>query len=229
MDNGSKSILKGVAFLASLAIFGVALRYSGLHARLDAEWMEHIILRAGAWDWLAFLAIAGLLTGVGVPRQIVSFAGGYVFGAGAGTILALAGTGLGCALSFTYARLLGRDMVQRRFGRRLRRLASALTTEPFVTTMVIRFIPVGNNLAMNLLAGVLPMPATPFLLGSLVGYAPQTLIFAILGSGVRVDPFWRTLTSLALFGLSSLLGLWLHRRHKAARAMAEEEEAPAGE
>ena len=55
-----------------------------------------------------------MVTALAVPRHIVSFLGGYAFGLGLGTALALAATELGCVLSFFYARLIGRPLVAKR-------------------------------------------------------------------------------------------------------------------
>ena len=81
-------------------------------------------------------------------------------------------------------------------------------------TFIIRSLPVGNNLMTNILAGVSRIPALPFFAGSCLGYIAQNFIFALLGSGVRVEPFWRTAISAGLFVVASLLGLWLYRRYK---------------
>ncbi len=52
----------------------------------------------------------------------------------------------------------------------------------------------------------------PFLLASAIGYVPQTVVFALLGGGVRVDRGEQLLLAAALFVLASVLGLWLMRR-----------------
>jgi uncharacterized membrane protein YdjX (TVP38/TMEM64 family) len=97
-----------------------------------------------------------------------------------------------------------------------------LHTHPFSTTMLIRFLPVGHNLATNLLAGVSSVPPLPFLLGSFVGYLPQTVVFALIGSGVETDPALRLIVGAALFLASAAFGGWLYRRHRRLRALARE-------
>jgi uncharacterized membrane protein YdjX (TVP38/TMEM64 family) len=77
---------------------------------------------------------------------------------------------------------------------------------------LIRLLPVGSNVLTNLVAGVSSVPLLPFLAGSLVGYLPQTVIFVLLGSGIHVQPVWRTVVSVALFVVSGLLGVVLYRR-----------------
>jgi uncharacterized membrane protein YdjX (TVP38/TMEM64 family) len=90
-------------------------------------------------------------------------------------------------------------------------------------TLVIRCLPVGNNLLTNLAAGVSNIPAATFIGGSFIGYIPQTLIFALLGSGVRVDPVWRTTISGLLFAVSTLLGWMLYRRYRVEKTLDDPE------
>ena len=49
-------------------------------------------------------------------------------------------------------------------------------------------------------------------LATLLGSLPQTVVFVLVGSGMRLDGPWRTITAAVLFGLSALVGLWLMRR-----------------
>jgi len=86
--------------------------------------------------------------------------------------------------------------------------------------MVIRFMPVGSNLLTNLLAGLSSAPMWPFVTGSTIGFVPQTAIFALLGSGFKVDPTWRIAASIVLFLLSTWLGVALYRRHQKAADLA---------
>jgi uncharacterized membrane protein YdjX (TVP38/TMEM64 family) len=156
----------------------------------------------------------------------VAFLGGYAFGTVLGTALGLAAQLLGCAAAYGWARLLGRDWAERRlrgrFGHRLRPLRDALTANPFEATLALRLLPVGNNLALNLLAGMAGLKALPFLAGSAIGYLPQTVIFALLGKGIRVEGVWQLALAGALLAVSVGIGLWLLRRHKAARALEDE-------
>ena len=74
---------------------------------VDIEWDAEVRGQGALGEGL-FVAVAALLVAVGLPRQMVSFLGGYAFGFLAGTVLALAATASGCVLAFGYARLLGR-------------------------------------------------------------------------------------------------------------------------
>jgi uncharacterized membrane protein YdjX (TVP38/TMEM64 family) len=173
---------------------------------------------------LLFIAVGGIVTALAVPRHIVSFLGGYAFGLALGTALALCATELGCVLAFFYARLVARPLVAKRLGARVRRIDDFLAANPFSMTLLIRLLPVGNNFATCLAAGVSRVPAQPFLLGSLVGYLPQTFVFALAGSGVEMGGSLRFAYAAAFFLASGAIGIWLYRRYRHGKSLGEEVE-----
>ena len=209
---------KGLILMASLLAIGWGVKASGLAGHLDSQWIDSEIRGNGAAGWLYYVGFAAVAMAVGLPRQAACFLGGYAFGLGEGIALAEIASGLGCLISFSYARLLGRDLVRHRFGERLARLDAFLQGHPLSMAMLIRLLPVGNNLITNLLAGVSSVPLLPFLAGSLAGYLPQTAIFVLLGSGIHVQPVWRTAASVALFVASALLGVVLYRRMRQGKS-----------
>jgi uncharacterized membrane protein YdjX (TVP38/TMEM64 family) len=188
-------------------------------------WVERFGLQQTLWGESAFVVVGAAAAAIGIPRQAVAFLGGYAFGPLTGGLLGLAAQVLGCAASFFWARLVGRGWAERRmagrFGRRLRPLRDLLAGSPFGATLALRLLPVGNNLALNLLAGVAGIRALAFLSASALGYLPQTAIFALAGAGVAVDREGQLLLAGALFLGSAAIGYWLLRRHRAGQAMAE--------
>lgn len=210
----ARRLIKGGSVFAVLACALLLLRAVEPDAEAYSRFVDEHIRARGAAGAGLYVLLTGALTCMAAPRQLLSFAGGYAFGAFFGTVWATAGTLLGCVLSFSYARYLGQDFVQRRFGLRIRKLERFLLRAPLSMTFIIRSLPVGNNLLTNVLAGVSRIPALPFFCGSGLGYLPQNFVFSLLGSGVRVDPFWRTAVSAGLFLASSLAGLWLYRKYR---------------
>ncbi len=219
MSNPAKMIAKGLALILSLALVIYALRLSGAAEAFNKGWVDTYLRDRGLYGGLVFVLCAALFTSVGVPRQLVGFLSGYAFGFLLGTPLALAGTLTSCVATFYYSRFFGRNFVNRRFGKRVAKLNAILSDNTFSAALIIRLLPVGNNLITNLLAGVSNASASGFFLGSLLGYIPQTLVFSLLGSGVHVAPVWRTILSALLFLLASLLGWTLYRRRREARAV----------
>lgn len=206
--------IKGASVFAVLAGAILLLRAVDPTAEAYSRFVDDNIRAHGVTGIALYVALVCALSCMAVPRQLLSFAGGYAFGALFGTVWATLGSLLGCVLSFTYARFLGQGFVQRHMGKRIAKLEAFLGRAPFSMTFIVRCLPVGNNLLTNILAGVSRLPALPFFGGSLLGYIPQNFIFALLGSGVRVDPFWRTIVSAGLFILASAVGLFLYQKYK---------------
>lgn len=205
-------LLKGILLMASLAVLGWGLKASGLGDALSPEWVDAQVRGHGMAGELSFVAAGAIAIAVGLPRQAVCFLAGYAFGFGPGFVLASVASLLGCISCFTYARLLGRELVLHKFPARVRRIDEFLRANPLTMTVLIRFLPIGSNLLVNLLAGVSSVRPSLFFLGTLVGYAPQTVVFVLLGSGIHVEPTLRITLSVALFVLSAALGVFLYRR-----------------
>ena len=146
-----------------------------------------------------------------------------------GQALAVLATLVGCMLSFYYARFLGRDLIAGRFPGKVKRVDDFLSENPFSMTLLIRFLPFGSNLITNLAAGVSTVPGLPYFAASAVGYLPQTLIFALIGTGMKVDPMANIGLAAGLFVLSGILGVYLYRRHRHGKVLDEELEAEIGE
>ena len=221
-------ILRGLAIMATLAGALYLWEAQDLGNVLTNDWIDTHIKGQGIAGELLFLGLAALATGVGLPRQVVSGLAGYAFGLTLGSGLALLGTVLGCVGSFYYARLLARAPLQKKFSGRVRRLDDFLHDHPFSMTLLVRMLPVGSNVATNLAAGVSSIRALPFFGGSALGYAPQTIIFALLGSGVAVDPALRITLSLVLFVASGLMGVYLYRRFRHGKSLDKTIDAELG-
>lgn len=199
-------IAKAALLLAGLATAGLALRWLGT---------GFLSARPTFGSAAIFLAGGATLVAVGLPRQVLAFAAGYAFGAWRGGILALAAQMLGCAADFWWARLIARDWATRHLRGRLARIDRMLAARPFSATLTLRLLPVGNNLLLNLLAGISGLSAWPFLAASLIGYLPQTAIFALTGSGTHVDRTLQLGLAAALFFMSALLGYGLLKNRTA--------------
>jgi uncharacterized membrane protein YdjX (TVP38/TMEM64 family) len=112
--------------------------------------------------------------------------------------------------------------VAARFGARVQRIDDFLAANPFSMTLLIRLLPVGNNFATSLAAGVSRVPARPFLLGSFLGYVPQTLVFALAGSGIEAGAGVRVWLAVLLFFVSAATGIWLYHKYRHGKTLGEE-------
>jgi len=219
-----RAYLPGLLVLAALLAVGVVVEPGAWSGVPSADWIDREVRGRGLTGELLFVAAGALITALPVPRNVVSFLGGYAFGTMHGMLLALLAEGLGCALAFCCARTFTRGLVRKRMGERVRRIENFLAANPFSMTLLVRLVPVGNNFLTNVAAGVSRVRALPFLLGSLLGYVPKTFVFALAGSGIEAGAGERIALAAAVLVVSGALGVWLYRRYRHGRTLGDDVE-----
>lgn len=207
-------LLRGLLLIASLVVLGYVIDVTHVGGLLDKAWIDSQVRGHGLAGEALFVAAGALFTAIGLPRQVVSFLAGYAFGLLLGSLIGLLAALAGCMAGFYYARLIGRELVAARFPHRVRRLDDFIHEHPFTMTLLIRLLPVGSNLVTNLAAGVSSVRGASFLAGSALGYVPQTVIFALVGSGITLQPVFRIGLGAALFIVSGALGVYLYHRYR---------------
>ena len=208
------SILRASVLFFSLVMVGYVLNSTDLGAVFDEAWIDVYVRGQSLDGYIIFVSLGLVFTALGFPRQIISFLAGYAFGFLQGVGLALIATLLGCVAAFYFARFIGRDFFVNRFSDKVRSIDIFLNQNPLAMTLLIRFLPLGSNLASNLAAGISGVRPSPFFLGSLIGYLPQTIVFSLIGSGISMDPVFRISLGGFLFVLSGILGVYLFRRYR---------------
>jgi len=214
-----RNIVKGLALILSLTLLGYLFKLTDLGHSLNEEWINTHVRRHGAQGVALFLVMGALFTALGLPRQIIAFLAGYAFGVLSGTLIGALAALLGSVLAFGYARLFGKGLLRKKLGERARRFDAFVGRHPFVVALMIRLLPLGNNALTNLAAGVSSVRPLAFFSGTFLGYLPQTLVFALVGSGVHVAPTLKLGSAIALFIASGALGAYLYRRHRQALGM----------
>ncbi|MGA7979059.1 MAG: VTT domain-containing protein [Chromatiaceae bacterium] len=229
------AVVRSAFFVSSLVVLGALISEYAFQQGPETikQWADAEIRGTGATGILLFLTVGAAFTGIGLPRQVFAVAAGYVYGIAAGTALALSAEMLGVLMGFLYARFFARDLVIRRYPARIRKIDDCLRAYPFSMTLAVRLFPVGNNLVVNLLAGVSNMRLMPFMAASAVGHFPQTLVFAMMGGGFAESDLVQGTLALVLFGISAGLGAHLYGRYRRGRAFFDDSEgcgaAPAAE
>ena len=221
-------LIRGLVLIATLVAVGFVLKTTQLGTALDKAWVDSLIRGEGISGELLFVAAGALFTAFGLPRQLISFLGGYAFGFVAGSGLAVVATIGGCVTAFFYARLMGRDLIQSRFSGRVERIDNFLRDNPFNMALLIHLLTAGSNLLISLTAGVSSVRAAPFFLGSALGFVPQTMVFALAGSGIELDPTFRIGLSVILFVVSGVLGVHVYRKYRRGRSLDDALEAQLG-
>jgi len=221
----ARVIVKGLALILSLALLGYLFRAGDLGSSVNQAWIDARVRGHGINGALLFLLMGGVFTAIGLPRQIIAFLGGYAMSVGLGTVLGALASLLGCMLSFGYARLFGRELVRARLSERAMRFDRFIHDHPFAMTVLVRLLPAGNNLLTNLAAGISSIRPASFFFGTLLGYLPQTLVFALVGSGAQVAPMLKIALAMGLFLISGVLGAWLYHRFRHGLSLDDQVDA----
>lgn len=220
--------LKGLLLITSLVGIACLVEITPIRGLVDKTWVNHEVLGKGVNGEFLFVGAGAAAIALGAPRQAISFLAGYAFDVALGTALGVVATMGGCLLTFFYARWFGRALVTPRLRVRVHRIEAFLHDHTFKMTLLVRLLPVGSNLITNLAAGVAGVRVMPFMLGSALGYIPQTFVFALIGSGISLDPLYRVSLGVAIFLFSGVLGIYLFSKFRHGRHLDEQLEQDLG-
>ena len=209
MTTRMKTIL-GIVALGVLTLLPVFV-FSGA----SAQNLQAIILRFGIFAPIVYIALFALLPVVFFPVAVLAVAGGLLFGLARGSVYTLIGAAINCALMFLLSRSFGRARIQSLVEEKVspvwrQRLSLASGRKGFLLLFVLRLIPAVPYGLINYAFGLSEMQFWPYLLASVIGIIPGTLVFINLGDKaleIGSPAFWLALALIAaLFVVTLLLG-----------------------
>jgi len=178
----------------------------------QAEYIGAYLQSTGAVGLVVMLLMASVCIAVGLPRQLFAFVFGFAYGLSAGFFLGVLSAIAGCVITYTVVRYWLSQRFERRYPHAKANLAALVKKDAFLKIVILRLQPLGTNLISNICAGLVPIQATTFFTASAIGFAPYSLVFAMLGSGVRLGSATQMWVSLALLSISMLLALVVYKR-----------------
>ncbi len=145
-----------------------------------------------AWvarDWplaaLSFVAAYVTMVAVGVPgAAVATITAGVLFGTWAGALLSGLAATIGATVVFLAARLAVGDALLRRAGPAVRRMEAGFRRNALSYLLVLRLIPLFPFWLVNIVPAFLNVPLRIYVLGTLLGVLPGSLVFAGLGNGL---------------------------------------------
>lgn len=204
---GLRRRIKLLALLL-VALIGLALawKWTPLREWLDVERVVAAMQTAGQRFGLAaaIAAFAAACIAV-VPLTFLTLVTIVAFGPMEGFICTLTGASIGGAASYWMGRMLGRDVVERLAGSRVKLLSRRLGGHGMIAVAAVRLVPVAPFAVVNLVIGGTHIRFRDFLLGNALGMTPGTIAIALF-----LDQIVTALTtpgpgSVALAGLTLLL------------------------
>ena len=166
----------------------------------------------------AFFAGYVAVTALSIPgAAAMTLVAGALFGLGTGTLLVSFASSIGATLAFLVARFLLRDVVQRRFGRRLAAVNRGVERDGAYYLFALRLVPVFPFFVINLAMALTPIRTGTFYLVSQLGMLPGTLVYVNAGTQLGQVSAAGDILSPSLIGAFVLLGLFPLLARKALR------------
>ena len=197
-------VLKIIAVSAFFVGVALLLQNDALRERfLTIPQLRELLMTGGAAGHtyrqaLLFVLTFSLLIGVGLPRLWVSALAGAAFGTLWGSLLALIASVAGAAIVYRFGRTLLSGILQRRIGSRLALWQARFESNAFWWVLYMRLFPLSNATLAGLVCGACRIPFGAYLAGSLLGFIPFTIVFAVFGSGGIQGNFYQIAIGIVL-------------------------------
>lgn len=166
--------LGAVAILLSLFLFG---RYTEF---LNIEALERAIgeFASGPWGVPALILTFCGCAFIGVPQFLLIGMGVYAFGPLWGAIWSWVATLCSGTITFWLGRLFGDATLQRVGQGRIKRFADFVAKNAFAASAIVRNVPTGPFLMVNMLFGAIRAPYLHYLGGMALGVLPKIALVA---------------------------------------------------
>ncbi|MEM0896561.1 MAG: TVP38/TMEM64 family protein [Verrucomicrobiota bacterium] len=200
MSSQRKSIAFGVTVVALI----VCVFVFNLPARLSQalDWIESLGILAP----VVFIAIYSLATVLFIPGSVLTIGAGVVFGAVWGTVWVTLAANLGAFLAFITGRYFARDWVQSKIegNRYFRAIDEAVAQESWKVVGLVRLSPVMPFNLVNYAFGLTKVKLAPYVIMSIIGMIPGTILYVYIGSLARGQAMGKT-TGEWIFTLVGLI------------------------
>ncbi len=192
MKAGRRSLPRRLLPLLLLAA-AVALAFAlGLHREFSLETLrEHrgdlnaFVADQGHGAALAFIAVYAVATLLFLPvGAVLTVIGGFLFGVAHGTFYVVIGATLGATALFVIVRYALGDLFRARAGPFLQRMEAGFRENALSYMLVLRLIPLFPFFIVNIVPAFLGVSLSTYVVGTLIGIVPGTLVFILAGAGL---------------------------------------------
>ena len=207
-------VLGGVLLAVVLLVF--VLGKLGILPSGEAmtAWMDG--MADSPWGLPALIVVFCVAAFLGVPQFALIAAAVAVFGPWAGGAYSWIATMVSGALTFYVGRLTGEQAFRRYAGKTANRLAVFIGRNAFVASAVVRNVPTGPLLLVNMAFGVSHARFLPFWAGMGLGTIPKIVLVAFAGRSLLAalsgNPVTAILAALAAVAVYAVIAIWVRQR-----------------
>lgn len=156
-----------------------------------------------------FFCVYIAVTGLSLPgAALMTLVGGAIFGLLWGTVIVSFASTIGATVAFLVSRFLLRDVVQNKFGNRLKTVNKEIQKDGAFYLFALRLVPAFPFFIINLVMGLTPMRTLTFFIVSQAGMLAGTIVYVNAGTQIAKIETLVGILSPELVGSFVLLGIF---------------------
>jgi uncharacterized membrane protein YdjX (TVP38/TMEM64 family) len=207
-------VLGGALLAVVLLVFGLGKLGILPSGEAMTAWMDG--MADSPWGLPALIVVFCVAAFIGVPQFALIAAAVAVFGPWAGGAYSWIATMASGALTFYVGRMTGEQAFRRYAGKTANRLAGFIGRNAFVASAVVRNVPTGPLLLVNMAFGVSHARFLPFWAGLGVGTIPKIILVAFAGrsllAALQGNPVTALVAALAAVAVYAGIAFWVRQR-----------------
>jgi uncharacterized membrane protein YdjX (TVP38/TMEM64 family) len=173
-------IVLAAGYALGLHSYPALEQLSGSRKALESFTGDHFALALAVY----MLAYAAAVAVMFPAPWVLTVAGGFVFGAVVGGATAVLAATAGATVLFWAARTAFGDFLRRRVSGAAAKLANGFEKDAFGYLLGLRLVPIIPFVVLNIVPAMLKVGFRTFVLATLLGSLPGTLVFAYVGQSL---------------------------------------------
>lgn len=215
-----RTVLVSVGFLGLVALVFVLGKTTDI---INFERVQSALqtVSGSPWGLPALILLFCVAALFGAPQFVLIGLAVAVFGPWLGFAYSWIATLCSGTMTFWIGRLAGAETLRRYGGRRLGRLSAYVGRKAFAASMIVRSVPSGPFLIVNMAFGLSEAKFSRFFAGMALGILPKMVLIAFAGeslySALRGNPGMAVLSALATLSIWAALAYYARRRMQGLR------------
>jgi len=206
-----KKYISGFLIVALFTALYIYLHQSGeLNSLYAINTLQATLQQHESWGPFIIIALmTGAIVMSPIPSAPIAITAGLLYGHGWGTIYILIGAELGASIAFSISRLLGHEVMQRRFGDRIKSKWLNSSHHLMFVIFVSRLIPFISFDIISYAAGLTKISYIQFALATFAGIIPASFLLAHFGGEMAGNDSQQMIITILLLGTITLIPIIL--------------------
>lgn len=216
MKKDKKKLLQCFVALVLIIVFAYfAIKYGKRLTHLRVGHIRRYILSYGKFAAIIFLIIYSLKpVFLIIPVMPLSIVAGSIFGPYKAFLLSMIGCFTSATVAFFLANFLGRSFVEKLLKGKTMKLDSSIEKHGTLIMLIMRLSFVFPYDPLSYAAGLTKMKYSNFILGTIIGIAPEMLSYSFMGKNLEhplSKEFFIPILSIIIIALSAS---YIYKSHK---------------